>query len=166
VALLWCIALDACDNLALLSSRFVQVWKRSEKLSACPGFHSVHSVLSGMEDHVSESLHPGAPHDLPGFITITAPGNTDILMVVVGIVLIGAVLAVGNLYLHLHTFRSEWRTSRESCNSRSWPCCACWRSSPTSTRFGWWGCCPSGVERTLSAVLRAAPIPLLPKLHR
>jgi hypothetical protein len=50
---------------------------------------------------VSEAHHPSAPHDLPGFIT--APGDTDILMVVVGIVLIGAVLAVGNLYLHLHT---------------------------------------------------------------
>jgi hypothetical protein len=50
---------------------------------------------------VSESLHPSAPHDLPSFIT--APGDTDVLMVVVGIVLIGAVLAVGNFYLHLHT---------------------------------------------------------------
>jgi hypothetical protein len=50
---------------------------------------------------VSESLHPSAPHDLPGFIT--APGETDILMVVVGLVLIGSVLMVGNLYLHLHT---------------------------------------------------------------
>jgi hypothetical protein len=59
------------------------------------------ACLFGMESCVSESLHPSAPHDLPGFIT--APGDTDILMVVVGIVLIGAVLAVGNLYLHLHT---------------------------------------------------------------
>ena len=50
---------------------------------------------------MSESLHPSAPHDLPNFIT--APGDTDTLMVVVGIVLIGAVLGVGNLYLHLHT---------------------------------------------------------------
>jgi hypothetical protein len=55
----------------------------------------------GMESCVSEVLHPSAPHDLPGFIT--APGDTDILMVVVGIILIGAILAVGNLYLHLHT---------------------------------------------------------------
>ena len=55
----------------------------------------------GLEYYVSESLHPSAPHHLPGFIT--APGDTDILMVVVGIVLIGAVLMVGNLYLHLHT---------------------------------------------------------------
>ena len=50
---------------------------------------------------MSEALHPSAPHHLPGFIT--APGDTDTLMVVVGIVLIGAVLMVGNLYLHLHT---------------------------------------------------------------
>src|SRR5258705_6716297 len=54
-----------------------------------------------MESCLNESLHPVAPHDLPGFIT--APGDTDTLMVVVGIVLIGAVLMVGNLYLHLHT---------------------------------------------------------------
>ena len=54
-----------------------------------------------MEYDVSELLHPSAPHDLPSFIT--APGDTDILMVVVGVVLIAAVLAVGNLYLHLHT---------------------------------------------------------------
>jgi hypothetical protein len=54
-----------------------------------------------LENGVSESLHPSAPHHLPGFIT--APGDTDILMVVVGIVLIGSVLAVGNFYLHLHT---------------------------------------------------------------
>jgi hypothetical protein len=54
-----------------------------------------------MESCVSELTHPAAPHHLPGFIT--APGDTDILMVVVGIVLIGSILAVGNLYLHLHT---------------------------------------------------------------
>jgi hypothetical protein len=46
-------------------------------------------------------LHPATPHHLPGFIT--APGDTDILMVVVGIFLIGAVLMVGIFYLHLHT---------------------------------------------------------------
>ena len=50
---------------------------------------------------MSEPLHPAAPHHLPSFIT--APGDVDVLMVVVGIVLIGAVLAVGNFYLHLHT---------------------------------------------------------------
>lgn len=50
---------------------------------------------------MSEALHPAAPHHLPSFIT--APGDTDVLMIVVGIILIGAVLGVGNLYLHLHT---------------------------------------------------------------
>jgi hypothetical protein len=50
---------------------------------------------------VNEQLHPAAPHHLPSFIT--APGDTDILMVVVGIVLLGSILAVGNFYLHLHT---------------------------------------------------------------
>ena len=53
------------------------------------------------EEYVSEALHPSTPHHLPGFIT--APGDTDILMVVVGIFLIGAVLMVGIFYLHLHT---------------------------------------------------------------
>ena len=50
---------------------------------------------------MSEPLHPAAPHHLPAFIT--APGDTDVLMVVVGIFLLVAVLAVGNIYLHLHT---------------------------------------------------------------
>jgi hypothetical protein len=54
-----------------------------------------------MESCVSESLHPAAPHHLPSFIT--APGDTDVLMIVVGIILIGAIVGVGNLYLHLHT---------------------------------------------------------------
>ncbi|KZD23988.1 hypothetical protein [Tardiphaga robiniae] len=50
---------------------------------------------------MSETLHPNAPHHLPGFIT--APGETDTLMVVVGIFLIVAVMIVGNLYLRLHS---------------------------------------------------------------
>lgn len=50
---------------------------------------------------MSESIHPSAPHHLPSFIT--APGDTDVLMVAVGIFLIVAVLAVGNFYLHLHS---------------------------------------------------------------
>src|ERR1044072_2856656 len=54
-----------------------------------------------MECCVSEALHPAAPHHLPGFIT--APGDSDVVMIGVGIFLIAAVLGVGNLYLHLHT---------------------------------------------------------------
>src|SRR5258708_27368709 len=45
--------------------------------------------------------NPAAPPHLPGFIT--APGDTDILMVVVAVLLIASVLAVGNLFLRLHT---------------------------------------------------------------
>jgi hypothetical protein len=54
-----------------------------------------------VEDHVSDQLHPLAPHHLPAFIT--APGETDVLMVAMGIFLIVAVLVVGNFYLQLHT---------------------------------------------------------------
>jgi len=47
------------------------------------------------------SLHPAAPHDLPSFIT--APGDTDVLMVVVGLILLLAIVAFGLLFLRLHT---------------------------------------------------------------
>jgi hypothetical protein len=50
---------------------------------------------------MSASIHSAAPHHLPGFIT--APGETDVLMVVMAIVLVVAVLAFGNLFLRLHT---------------------------------------------------------------
>src|SRR6187431_1167747 len=50
---------------------------------------------------MSASAHPAAPHHLPGFIT--APGETDVLMVAMAIFLIIAVLAVGNIFLRLHT---------------------------------------------------------------
>lgn len=46
-------------------------------------------------------LHPATPHHLPGFIT--APGDPDVIMVVVAVILVAAVLMVGNFYLHLHT---------------------------------------------------------------
>ncbi len=45
--------------------------------------------------------HPAAPHHLPAFIT--APAETDILMVGVAVFLVFAVLAVGILFLRLHT---------------------------------------------------------------
>jgi len=54
-----------------------------------------------VEVPLSDQLHPLAPHHLPAFIT--APAETDVLMVVMGIFLIVAVLAVGNFYLQLHT---------------------------------------------------------------
>jgi hypothetical protein len=46
-------------------------------------------------------LHPAASHHLPMFIT--APGETDVLMVIMGIFLVLAVLAFGILFLRLHS---------------------------------------------------------------
>ena len=50
---------------------------------------------------MSASLHPAAPHHLPPFVT--APGESDVLMVVMAVFLVVAVLAVGLLFLRLHT---------------------------------------------------------------
>jgi hypothetical protein len=50
---------------------------------------------------MTSAIHPAAPHHLPAFIT--APGETDVLMVAMAVVLVAAVLGVGNLFLRLHT---------------------------------------------------------------
>jgi hypothetical protein len=50
---------------------------------------------------MSASLHPAATHHLPAFIT--APGETDVLMVGMAVFLLLAVVAVGILFLRLHT---------------------------------------------------------------
>jgi multisubunit Na+/H+ antiporter MnhF subunit len=50
---------------------------------------------------MTASLHPAASHHLPSFIT--APGETDVLMVVMAVILILAVLMFGILFLRLHT---------------------------------------------------------------
>ena len=50
---------------------------------------------------MADSLHPTATHHLPSFIT--APGETDVLMVIMAIVLMVAVLGFGILFLRLHT---------------------------------------------------------------
>lgn len=50
---------------------------------------------------MTESLNPAASHHLPAFIT--APGDTDILMVITAIVLVLCILAFGILFLRLHT---------------------------------------------------------------
>jgi hypothetical protein len=46
-------------------------------------------------------LNPAASHDLPSFIT--APGETDVLMVITGLFLVLAVVGFGLLFLRLHT---------------------------------------------------------------
>jgi hypothetical protein len=50
---------------------------------------------------MTESLHPAAAHNLPSFIT--PPGETDVLMVVMSVILLLAVLLFGVLFFHLHT---------------------------------------------------------------
>jgi hypothetical protein len=50
---------------------------------------------------MTEPLHPAASHHLPAFIT--APGETDWLMVVMAVVLAIAVLMFGILFLRLHS---------------------------------------------------------------
>ncbi|WP_293810298.1 hypothetical protein [uncultured Bosea sp.] len=50
---------------------------------------------------MTAAVHPAAPHMLPSFIT--APGETDYLLIIAGITLVGAVLGVGLLFLRLHT---------------------------------------------------------------
>src|SRR4051794_9899006 len=50
---------------------------------------------------MTASLHPAASHHLPSFIT--APGETDVLLVVMAVILAGSVLMFGILFLRLHT---------------------------------------------------------------
>jgi hypothetical protein len=50
---------------------------------------------------MTSEAHPAAPHHLPLFIT--APGDTDVIMVGAAIFLVVAVLAAGNFFLWLHT---------------------------------------------------------------
>src|SRR5690349_4851314 len=50
---------------------------------------------------MTPSIHPAAPHHLPIFIA--GPDGTDVLMTVVAAFLVLAVLAVGLLFLRLHT---------------------------------------------------------------
>jgi hypothetical protein len=50
---------------------------------------------------MSAQLNPAASHHLPIFIT--APGDTDVLMVVAALTIVAATLAFGLIFLYLHT---------------------------------------------------------------
>jgi hypothetical protein len=50
---------------------------------------------------MTASPHPDAISHVPGFIT--APGETDILLAVMALVIAGAILGFGLLFLRLHT---------------------------------------------------------------
>jgi hypothetical protein len=51
------------------------------------------------------AINPAAPHDLPGFIT--APGETDVLFVIMICVVIVVVLLTGVLYFRLHALPEQ-----------------------------------------------------------
>ena len=55
---------------------------------------------------MTETPNPLAPHYLPWFIT--APGETDVLLVGVAIFLVGLVILLGNLYFNLHALPERW----------------------------------------------------------
>ena len=58
------------------------------------------------------AMHPLAPDHLPRFIT--APGETDTMMVNVGVVLVVVILLLGVLYLTLHALPDRMAHSRNS----------------------------------------------------
>lgn len=62
---------------------------------------------------MQHELHPLAPHHLPAFIT--GPGESDVLLNAMILLLIGVVLMIGNLYLQLHSLperMAHHRTNR------------------------------------------------------
>ena len=50
---------------------------------------------------MNELLHPAATKHLPSFIT--APGETDVLMVAMSVILVLVILGFGSLFFRLHT---------------------------------------------------------------
>jgi hypothetical protein len=50
---------------------------------------------------LSTTVHPSAPHHLPIFLA--GPDGTDVVLLISGLFLIGAVVAFGILFLRLHT---------------------------------------------------------------
>src|ERR1700761_9790073 len=69
-------------------------------MAARPPLSVARAGLPG-ECPLTDQLHPMTPHHLPFYIV--KPGETDVLMIVMGVFLILVVLGVGNLYLHLHS---------------------------------------------------------------
>src|SRR5689334_4077608 len=63
--------------------------------------HRVPKRNRGMADPTNSGAHPAATPHLPSFIT--APGESDVLMVVMIVILVLSVLGFGLLFLRLHT---------------------------------------------------------------
>src|SRR6201990_2331663 len=58
-------------------------------------------MISSQECALTDQLHAMTPHHLPFYIA--KPGETDVLMIVMGVFLVLAVLGIGNIYLRLHS---------------------------------------------------------------
>src|SRR5262245_60105713 len=54
---------------------------------------------------MNEAIHPAATNHLPMFVT--APGDTDVLMVVMGVILAFSVLMFGVLFFRLHSLPEQ-----------------------------------------------------------
>lgn len=54
---------------------------------------------------MSQPMHPAATHHLPPFVT--APGETDVLLVVMAIFLLLAVVSIGIFYFKLHALPEQ-----------------------------------------------------------
>src|SRR5690348_11733896 len=76
-----------------------RTWKSSTTAVSSKGFAG--AAQSFQEGRLHDQLHPMTPHHLPFYLA--RPGETDWLMIVMGILLILAVLGVGNIYLKLHS---------------------------------------------------------------
>src|SRR4051794_34337607 len=77
------------------------------QLRGCSAERAVSSALENerqnplREGSMTDSLHPVASHHLPSFIT--APGETDFLMVLMAVILAFSVLGFGIVFFRLHT---------------------------------------------------------------
>ncbi|MEY6432048.1 hypothetical protein ABC977_06445 [Thioalkalicoccus limnaeus] len=54
---------------------------------------------------MSQPIHPVATHHLPPFVT--APGETDVLLIVMAIFLLVAVVSIGIIYFRLHALPEQ-----------------------------------------------------------
>jgi hypothetical protein len=54
---------------------------------------------------MAEPLHPAATHHVPPFVT--APGETDVLLVAMGIIVLLAVVGIGLFYFKLHALPEQ-----------------------------------------------------------
>ena len=70
------------------------------KIGLQPRSINEQSDAPSMGGNVRDSVHPAASSHLPSFIT--APGETDVLMIVMGIILVLFVLMIGVFYFRLH----------------------------------------------------------------